>query len=302
MEFLEVPNQVYKGLKTDSFEMDHFRHHKKRRKGHGSNAPMISQAQDPGSLTSVPYGQPSSVSGSETPIADMNSPDINVAPDYTQAATSMLPNDQPVVSDGSDVDDGTNTFENHLNIFQRAGRYASKEAKQAAKFAKKEIGTIAGAAALLPLLPLKPMMIKILNKKGVKRGNTLKDVVNAFYNNVIKPHPIAKANTFDYPEHDLDNYTENNIIDVAIDIVEQIISFIKSLKSKAAKGGLLTDIEKDIVGGSDDALSKIDKKKGKGKGGHAKGLSGKPMNMKFIGIGAGVLVLIILLVVIFRKK
>ena len=292
MEFLEVPNQVYKGLKSDSFEMDHFRRHKKRHRGHSSNAPAISQAQDPGSLTSVPSGQPSSVSGSETPIADTSAPDINVAPDYTQAATNMLPDDQP---DGSDVDDGTNTFENHLNIFQRAGRYASKEAKQAGKFAKKEIGTIAGAAALLPLLPLKPMMIKILNKKGVKRGNTLKDVANAFYNNVIKPHPIAKANTFDYPEHDLDNYTENNIIDVAIDIVEQIISFIKSLKAKAAKGGLLTDIEKDIVGGSDDALAKIDKKKGEG-------VKGKPINMKFVGMGVGALVLIILLVVIFRKK
>jgi hypothetical protein len=287
MEYLEVPNQVYKGLKTDQFDMseDHFRRRKK--KHHPSSAPMIAQAPVTGSLTTVPAGVPTSVSGSETPIADMSAPDIEVAPDVTAMATDQLP------SDGSEVDDGTNTFENYLNIFQKAGRYASKEAKQAGKFATKEIGTVAGAVALAPLLPLKPMMKKVLNKKGVKHSNTIKDIANKFYNEVVHKSSTAKANTFDYPERNLEDCTENNIVEEAIDIVEAIVNFIKNIKAKAAKGTLLTDTEKDILDGSNSAVKKI---KGKEKGG------AKPMKINFLGIGIGALVLIVILVLIFRKK
>jgi len=294
MEYLEVDNATYKNLKSDHFqEVDHFRRHKKKKK-HG-----IQQAPATGSLTNVPDGVPPSIGGSETPIGDQSSQDINVAPDMTEQATANLPIDPNQVIDGSDVDDGTNSFENHLNIFQKAGRFASKEAKQAGKFAKKEIGTVAGAAALLPLLPLKPMMKKLLNKKGIKYSNKLKDISNKFYNEVIKKHPSA-YDDFEYPQHDLDNYTENNIIDVAIEIVEEIIKFIKGIKDKASKGTLLTDIEKDVLDGSNDAVNKI-KKKGR-KGGHGGMGRKKPMNMKIIGIGAGVIILIIILVMVFRKK
>ncbi len=280
MEYLEVPNNLYKQLKTDQFDPmppDHFKRHK-RKHGHGHTAsamPSISQAPQTGMLTSVPDNVPTSVSGSETPIGDMSSPDIDITPDVTQMATDQMP---------SDSGDEDSNYENHMTALQRFG-----------KFAKKEVGTVAGAAALAPLIPLKPMMRKILDKKGIKHSKTLKDIANKFYNDVIKKTPTAKANTFDYLECDLDDYTENNIIDAAIDIVTAIINFIKDIKNKAKKGTLLTDTEQDILDGSDSAVNKI-----KGKGSHPR--DKKPVNNMILPVGIGAVVLIVILVLIFRKK
>lgn len=286
MEYIEVDNPTFKGINNlDDLETTQgVKPVNKLRKKHKTGStdilghthkkitlkPIHKHFDNCVDLPSIPDGAPTLITGSET--------NIN--------------NTIPV---------SLNEYENHLN-FKKFIKGVGKDLSKAEKFVIKEVGNIAEATLLLPLLPLRGMMKKAIEKKGGKAPSKFHDLVNTFYNEVVKKHsiaknpanPAAKGGTYDYPDIDLSSYDQDHQADAIMEIVQAILGFIKDLKKKGL-GGALSDLEQTIVGGSNDAVNKIKMKNGmktKGK---------KPMN-KGIFIGIGAVVLIVILILVFRKK
>lgn len=133
------------------------------------------------------------------------------------------------------------------------GTLLGQVAKGAGKVAKK-IGKTAIQPALLPLIPLKPVMKKALEKKGKKAPQKMLDLVNAFYNEIVK------QSNYDYYENidllDIPEGTDYAAVAIST-VVSAVLGFIKSLKKKKAEGGALTPLEDTILKGTEQTEEKI---------------------------------------------
>lgn len=124
-------------------------------------------------------------------------------------------------------------------------------AKKSKSKLKEKLKKASKATGFAVLIPFKSLMIKILNKKGIKHDNTIKDVAIKFYENVLKKDFETETAIVKFED------LVENLTDVAVDaIVKAIISFIKNIKKKKDEGKPMTDIENDIAEG----MKKIEEK------------------------------------------
>lgn len=145
-----------------------------------------------------------------------------------------------------------------------AVKYAKAPAKLKKKLKRriKFIDTkrkIIGTALFIPLLPLRIVIVTTLKKKGhdTKKMN-FSEMVMTFYNEIVAP---ASKGTFEPVENTEQFYNDckaNHAVGAAI--VTAVVSFIKALKKKKAKGEPLTAIEKNIVAKTELVEEKIEEK------------------------------------------
>lgn len=129
-----------------------------------------------------------------------------------------------------------------------ARKIARKKTKHIAVAARKKLGKrIVGATVLAPMLPFKPIMKKMLSKKGVStRRMSFPEVIEQFYNKfVAKGKGNAHSSYEPIPEGDFVNnwvfsyelgpnepMPDNVIADLAAGVVKAVITFFKSRKDK----------------------------------------------------------------------
>jgi truncated hemoglobin YjbI len=117
-----------------------------------------------------------------------------------------------------------------------------------AKEAVKKIATApAKAAAYVILLPFQPMMRSMLEKRGFKPKKKLKDLVEQFYNDVVKKENLEEGFESEY----LENADAGLVVGTITDIVTAVKNWIgrrkEKLKEKEAAGEVLTEGEKNFV-------------------------------------------------------
>ncbi len=181
----------------------------------------------------------------------------------------------------------------HLNLKKAFGKI-----KGGVKNLVKKIGSVAGSAVLLPLLPLKPLIKKILKQKKLSTAGSLKDLVNRFYNGVVKKHPAGK----NYDNIDLDNYDDENSVDAIGLVVGAIIDFIKQIKKKKESGAKMTKEEETIIAGTDKVTKKLSEK---AKSEAAANIGEKILfdrKTQFIIIGVVIAIIIVVLMVMRGMK
>lgn len=153
---------------------------------------------------------------------------------------------------------------------------------------KKAGGTVISKLKYAPIIPFVPMMWAVLKAKGYKiEKNDIAGLTDSFYNNIVKG---ANGNYED---------DERNVIPpAAIELaINAIISFIKKIKDKKAKGEKTTPEEDVILDKATEVAEQIedvtedsvlDKKIG--------GIS-----VKNIGIGVAAMILVYILYKKFGK-
>lgn len=93
-----------------------------------------------------------------------------------------------------------------------------------------------------PLLPFKPLMQKLLKKKGIKPEKKIKELALQFHEHIVKKR------TFDFNYE----YKETHSVAPAVAVIVPSIlrflkSFIKSSKEKKEKGEPLSDVEEVLL-------------------------------------------------------
>jgi len=125
-----------------------------------------------------------------------------------------------------------------------------------AKEAVKKIATApAKAAAFVILLPFQPMMRSMLEKRGFKPKKKLKDLVEQFYNDVVKKDNFEEGFEEAFEEGFEAEYLENADAGLVVGTITDIVTAVKNwiqrrkekLKEKEAAGETLSEGEKNFV-------------------------------------------------------
>lgn len=126
----------------------------------------------------------------------------------------------------------------------------------------KAIKKVTMVATAAPLIPFKGLMKKALKKKGVNPPKNFPDLIEVFYNNIVKKSSNFESHPFYGKTLERDGYNDDHIIG---DIVKGVLQFIMGLikKKKEQKAGApveLSPIEDAIANEASSVVGKIDKK------------------------------------------
>lgn len=143
-------------------------------------------------------------------------------------------------------------------LFKKIGGGIKKAAKAVGKAVKK----IAVISAAAPLLPFKGLMKKALKKKGVAAPKKFDDLIEVFYNNIVKKSSNFESHPMYGRTLERDGYNDDHIIG---EIVSGVLNFITGLirKKKEQKAGSpveLSPVEDAIANEAQHVLKTIDKK------------------------------------------
>lgn len=137
---------------------------------------------------------------------------------------------------------------NAIKLFTGAGvkKVAAVIKKGAAKVVDK-----ATDISFALLLPFKPIMKRELAKANVPNDNTLSDIVPKFVKHIVQNHSFDKYEGY-FREGSGTLYFEDggeshNLVDVAIELVREVIEYFKRLKAKKAAGEQLTANESEVL-------------------------------------------------------
>ena len=176
-----------------------------------------------------------------------------------------------------------NMFKKIGQGFKNLGQFAGKEAKQAGK-GLKNLGEFAAksvidVALFVPLLPFRVTMKKMLEQKGVKTahlGN--EDLITRFYNEFVskKARPQSKSSFEELPSDffdthpskfcswedyaDADSDTKQNILGMLPVVVQEIVSFFKTLIAKKKSGKPMSNTEDTGASGAEDVQETLENK------------------------------------------
>jgi len=150
----------------------------------------------------------------------------------------------------------------HMSKKRKEKKAARKAKRKAGKgfFGKvgkvmKKIGAFAGDLTIFaPLAPLRPMMRKMLAKKGKDPGKKTHtgELAKIFYNEVV-----AKHGNYEEIHCDFDLEPDNIVEAAASGIIKGILEFIKGLKKKKSGGEKLSKVEAEIVSGTEKVEKQI---------------------------------------------
>lgn len=100
-----------------------------------------------------------------------------------------------------------------------------------------------------PLVPFYPVMVTMLNKRGVKHGKKMEDVVEKFINNIVKKK--KNFDDFGFGEEDVNELDFNSYNVVPPELIEGavqiVIEFFKQLKKRKDAGEKLSTEEEGML-------------------------------------------------------
>lgn len=121
------------------------------------------------------------------------------------------------------------------------GKGREKIKKLAGKV-KKAVKGVAQGIVFAPLIPFRGFMEKQLQKAGVKPENKMSEIVEQFFNTIIKKKGGKNFEGEETFEHSFD--CPENLIEDITSIVKSVIDFFKNSKKKKEEGKA-TDLEKE---------------------------------------------------------
>lgn len=128
------------------------------------------------------------------------------------------------------------------------GRGRAKIKKLAGKV-KKAVKGVANGIVFAPLIPFRGFMEKQLNKAGVKPKDKMSDLVEQFFNTIIKKKGGANFAGDECFEHSFE--IQENLVEDIVSVVKSIVDFFKNSKNKRDKGEA-TELEKEAAKEGDD--------------------------------------------------